>query len=171
MLNKGSTAEPFVPYFSADERYAKKTDLELAKAVASITCAFDFSEWNKATTTKRYSSAEEMKMINLEYISANGNTHNEVFVMPLGAGESITKISINYLRGDDGYIAFNLKSLGSDTITFSAKNISSGSIYSNGYSLTNSVSKSTTFKLIVEDMYENVYAKEFTVNYKINGNV
>jgi hypothetical protein len=113
-----------------------------------------------------------MGMINLEYISVNGNTHNEVFVMPLGAGESITKISINYLRGDDGYIAYNLKSLGSNTITFSAKNISSDSIYSNGWSnLTNPVSKSTTFKLIVEDMYENVYAKEFTVNYKINGNV
>jgi hypothetical protein len=77
MLNKGSTAEPFVPYFSADERYVKKTeaderyvkktDLELAKAVASITCAFDFSKWN-TDTSQSYSSAEEMKMINLEYI-------------------------------------------------------------------------------------------------------
>ena len=46
MLNKGSTAEPYVPYFSADERYVKKTD-ELHRHKITMVANKSYDEPNK----------------------------------------------------------------------------------------------------------------------------
>ena len=128
--------------------------------ITNINCAFDFSTWENWTSS--YLSGNQM--YNLDLTSTNDN---QVNIFPAGSNASIAEVTIEQISGDSGYIGYTLNPINTSLsyIAFTAKNISSGSIY--GLGNTGYITKSATFRITVKDVYNTVFTKEFTVSFKV----
>ena len=130
--------------------------------ITNINCAFDFSSWENSTSS--YISDSTMYDLNLK-----SSNNNQVNIFPAGSNTSIAEATIEQISGDSGYIGYTLDAIGTaaSSISFTAKNISSGSIYGLAATGASLVTKSTTFRITVKDVYNTVLTKEFTVSYKV----
>ena len=144
----------------------------LKPVLTSIDCACNFLYWQNNDTTNSYS-----RNSNIDYISLKDNTggisydqgHNKVNILPALSNTSIAVARVDYVSGDDGYIQYNLDTINANVsyITFTAKNINANAIYPPNYSTSVTMyPKSTTFRIYVRDVFNNVFTKEFTINFK-----
>lgn len=158
-----SELEANVEDFEEEVRNAIERGTKLS--LTSIECACDFSYWNSRPADD-YSPNANMTKIDLDYGANFGN--NRVNIFPIDCKSSIAEAKVEYVSGDDGYILYSLDSVENDNfyISFSARNISSTTIYSPNHISTSAPSKSTTFRIYVKDVYGNEFTKEFTILYK-----
>ncbi len=136
----------------------------LREKIKTFTCAFDFSKWNSKGTD--YMAGEEINYLSLKN-DTTYNTINAVNILPTSTTKSIAEAKVEYENGDNGYISYSLNPISESVnyITFTATNVSGSTIYSPS-STRGSVTRSTTFKLTIVDVYGNRYAKTFTINFK-----
>ena len=137
-------------------------DTGLRLKLTSIECACDFSNWNG--NSSNYSSGNAINPIHLKNNSSYGN--NAVNILPAGSNTSIAEAKVEYVSGDENYILYSLDNINVNNsyITFTATNVSNGII--SGPAQSYGVSRSTTFKLFIKDIYNNEFEKEFTINFK-----
>lgn len=147
--------------FMEEVRQAIQTGLRLN--ITSVQCAFDFTYWNTNSVVSG-SSGSEIRALSLKNDSTYGN--NTVNILPTGCNNSIAEAKVEYVSGDSGYIQYNLVTINENAnhIDFTARNISNTSIYSPSNSGGNL--KTTTFRLSVKDIYNNVFTQNFTIQYK-----
>lgn len=140
---------------------AVRTGLRLN--LTSIECACEFTKWDNYVSG--YSSGSDMPLLSLK-TNSTLETNNQVNILPADTNSSIAEAKVEYVSGDDGYILYSLDTINTDAnyISFTANNISNGSIWGNG-TVTGSL-KTTTFKIYIKDIYDNVFEKEFTINYR-----
>lgn len=138
----------------------------LKPVLTSIDCAFDFSKWG----VTGYSNMQEIKEIGLKLIDAYpSDVDNRVLILPAQSNTSIAVARVEYVSGDNDYIQYDLDTISSNVsyITFTAKNISNTTLYGSSYQSI-PVLRTTTFRLYVRDVFNNVFTKEFTVNFRTN---
>ena len=133
--------------------------------LTSIECACDMTQWNNSSST--VSSGNELNYASLRNYGTS--TTNRVNILPAGANSSIAEARVEYVSGDNGYIDYQLQTIGANNsyIEFKAMNVSNGVIFPPSYS-TSATSRSTTFRIYVKDIYGTEFTKEFTINYKAN---
>lgn len=132
--------------------------------ITSISCAFDFSSWQ--TYSQSYTNGSTISQLSLNFSNAGA-----VNILPPNSNTSIAEAKIEYVSGDSGYIQYNLQTISASgsTISFNAVNISGSSIYGLGATSSSLVTKTTTFRLYVKDIYGTEFTQEFTVSYKVIG--
>ena len=101
MLNKGSTAEPYVPYFSADERYAKKTDelhrhkiTMVATQTDTPNTTFYFEIINRSSTLIDTDGFSRMDGVWLGYMNSYSNYLTPVTIGTAYGSTRVARVTI-----------------------------------------------------------------------------
>ena len=131
--------------------------------LASINADFDFVDWNTTTSTRGFS------YIGFEHNTTTGFYNNPLYLLPLDSIKAVAEAKIEYLSGANGYLRYDLDSIlaNNNYLEFKAVKIFSGYIYPPNYSGSGTyTTRSTTFRLTIKDIYNNIITQDFTVNYK-----
>jgi hypothetical protein len=101
MLNKGSTAEPYVPYFSADERYVKKTNelhrhkiTMVANKSGESNTTFYFEIINRSSTLIDTDGFSQMNGLWLGYMVVSSYTLKPVIISTVYNSTGYASITI-----------------------------------------------------------------------------
>ena len=131
--------------------------------LTSIECACNFEAWNGRSDG--YSSGDLIPYLCLKNRPYGTiTTPNEVNILPAGSNSSIAEARVDYVSGDDGYISYSLDAIQTDQSSISFVATATNRIYAPSSS--GGISRSTTFKIYIKDIYNNEFTKEFTINFK-----